>query len=109
MEVRHGHTTFPRWTGMHDTDATKTRVVPITWENARPAAEQVAVVAALAHPGLVDTTLTRLHGDSNAHESIVRLAVRYLATGGAKRVYLVTAHTRQGDTYTFRVEAVPAD
>ena len=101
MEVRHGHTKFPRWTGMHDTDTTETGVAPITWENTRPAAEQVAVEAALAHPGLVETTLTRLHGDNGAHMSVARLTVRYLATGGAKRVYLVTAHTQQGDAYTF--------
>jgi hypothetical protein len=101
MEVWIGHTKLQRWAGMHDTNATEKSVVPIAWENARPAAEQVAVVAALAYPGLVDTTLTRLHGDHNAHESIVRLTVRYLATGGAKHVYLVTAHTRQGEAYTF--------
>jgi hypothetical protein len=101
MEVRHGHTKLQRWTGMHDTYATETSVVPIAWENTRPAAEQVAVVAALAHPGLVDTTLTHLHSDNNAHESVVHLTVRYLATGGAKRVYLVTAHTQQRDAYTF--------
>ena len=73
----------------------------ITWENARPAAEQDVVKAALAHPGLLETTLTRLYGDDGARLSAVRLTVRYLATGGARRVYLVTAHTRQGDAYTF--------
>jgi hypothetical protein len=86
---------------MHDTDATETSVVPITWENARPAAEQVAVATALAHPGLVDAALTRLHGDNGAHGGAARLTIRYLATGGAKRVYLVTAHTRLGDVYSF--------
>ena len=86
---------------MHCTNANEKGLAPITWENTRPAAEQVAVEAALAHPGLLDTTLTRLHGDDGAHESVARLTIRYLATGGAKRVYLVTAHTRLGDAYTF--------
>jgi hypothetical protein len=97
----HEHTTLPRWTGMHGTDATETGVAPITWENARPVAEQAAVIAALAHPGLVDTTLTRLHSDNNAHGSVVRLTVRHLATGGAKRVYLVKAHARDGESCPF--------
>jgi hypothetical protein len=83
------------------TDATKAGLAAITWENSRPRAEQVTVEAALAHPGLLDTTLTRLHGDDGAHRSAARLTVRYLATGGAKRVYLVTAHTQQTDAYTF--------
>jgi hypothetical protein len=86
---------------MHDTDTTETGVGPITWEHARPAAEQDAVKAALAHPSLLETTLTRLHGDDGARMSAARLTVRYLATGGAKRVYLVTAYTQQGDAYPF--------
>jgi hypothetical protein len=86
---------------MHDTDATETGVVPIIWENARPAAEQVTVEAALAHPGLLETTLTRLHGDAGTPMHAARLTVGYLATGGAKRVYLVTAHTQHRDAYTF--------
>jgi hypothetical protein len=97
----HEHTMLPRRTDMHCTDMAATTIVPITWENARLAAEQIAVVAALAHPDLVDTTLSRLHGDNTVHGSIVRVTVRYLATGGAKRVYVVTAHTQQGDAYTF--------
>jgi hypothetical protein len=76
-------------------------VTPIVWENCRPAGEQVAVMAALAYPGLVDTTLTRLHRDYRACGRLLHLTVRYLATGGAKRVYLVTAYTRQGEAYAF--------
>ena len=86
---------------MRCTSTTAAGVAPIGWEGTRPAAEQVTVEAALAYPGLVDTTLTRLHGDNNAHGSVVRLTVRHLATGGAKRVYLATAHTRHGDAYIF--------
>jgi hypothetical protein len=86
---------------MLGTDATKRGLAPITWENPRPAAEQVTVEAALAHSGLLETTLTRLHGDDGARTSAARISVRYLATGGAKRVYLVTAHTQQRDAYTF--------
>jgi hypothetical protein len=71
------------------------------WESIRPAAEQVSVEAALAHPSLLETTLTRLHGDAGALGRAARLTIRYLATGGAKRVYLVTAHTRLGDAHSF--------
>jgi hypothetical protein len=73
----------------------------IAWEHAKPAAEQEAVRAALAHPGLLDTTLTRLYAAPGIHLGVVRLMVRHLATGGAKRVYLVTAHTRHGEAYAF--------
>jgi hypothetical protein len=86
---------------MHCTDTHQTAVATITWENLRPAAEQAAVAVALAHPGLVDTTLTRLRGDNNARRSVDHLTVRHLATGGAKRVYLVGGHTREGDSYCF--------
>ena len=86
---------------MHSTDATGMTVTPIVWVNSRPAGEQVAVVAALTYPGLVDATLTRLHGDDKACGRLRHLTVRYLATGGAKRVYLVSAHTRRGEPYTF--------
>jgi hypothetical protein len=86
---------------MHCTGTTAAGVAPIGWESARPAAEQVTVEAALVHPGLLETTLTRLYGDDGAHMSVARLTVRYLATGGAKRVYLVTAHTQQRHAYTF--------
>ena len=75
--------------------------IRLGWESIRPATEQVTVEAALAHPGLLETTLTRLHGDDGTHGGAVRLTIRYLATGGAKRVYLVTAHTRLGDAYSF--------
>jgi hypothetical protein len=74
---------------------------PILWEHARPAAEQEAVAAALAQPGLVHTTLTRIYGEQGTCRGIVSLTVRHLATGGAKRVYLVTAHTRDGAPYAF--------
>lgn len=97
----HEHTEFQGRTGMHCAGTHQTAAAAITWESTRPAAEQDAVAAALAHPSLVDTTLTRLHGDSNTHGSVVRLTVRYLATGGAKRVYLVTAHIRNDDSYAF--------
>jgi hypothetical protein len=73
----------------------------ITWQNARPAAEQSAVIAALVHPGLLETTLTRLYGDDGPHTRLVRLSVRYLGTGGAKRVYLITAQLRHGVSYSF--------
>jgi hypothetical protein len=86
---------------MHSTNTTEMAGTPIVWENSRPAGEQAAVVATLTYPGLVDTTLTRLHGDHHAHGSILHLMIRYLATGGAKRVYLVTAHTRRGEASTF--------
>lgn len=101
MEVMHEHTEFQRWTSMHCTDTTETAVATITWENPRPATEQAAVAAALARPALVDTTLTRLHGDHGICTGIIRLTVRHLATGGAKRVYLVTTQTRDGDSYSF--------
>jgi hypothetical protein len=73
----------------------------IVWEHPRPVAEQASVQAALAHPRLLDTTLTQLYTESGMLPSIVSLAVRYLATGGAKRVYLVTVHTQQGGVYAF--------
>jgi hypothetical protein len=47
---------------MHLMDMTTRGSAPITWENARPAAEQAAVAASLAHPGVVETTLARLYG-----------------------------------------------
>lgn len=86
---------------MLGTDAPKAGVAPITWENTRPAAEQGAVEAALTHPRLLETTLTRLHGDAGAHGRPAWLTIRYLATGGAKRVYLVTARTRPGNAFSF--------
>jgi hypothetical protein len=73
----------------------------ISWEHARPAAEQHDVQAALAHPNLLDTTLKRLYAEPAMQPTSVHLTVRYLATGGAKRVYVVTAHTRPGGMYAF--------
>jgi hypothetical protein len=86
---------------MHRTDTTATPLATIIWENARPATEQVAVAAALAQPNLLHTTLARLHGDDGALMRATWLTVRHLATGGAKRVYLVTAHRRHGNSYAF--------
>jgi hypothetical protein len=97
----HEHTGFQRRTGMLCPNTHQTAVAAITWENTRPVAEQLAVAAALAYPGLLETTLTRLHGVDSVRTSATRLTVRYLATGGAKRVYLVTAHIRNGDSYAF--------
>jgi hypothetical protein len=76
-------------------------LAPIVWENTRPAAEQAAVTAALAHPSIVETTLARLHGEMANGKNIGRLTVRHLATGGAKRVYLVTAQRQDGISHTF--------
>jgi hypothetical protein len=73
----------------------------IVWEHARPTAEQDDVQAALSHPRLLDTTLRRLHTEPVRRPAIVHLTVRYLATGGAKRVYIVTAHTQPGGSYAF--------
>src|SRR5262245_49303826 len=97
----HWHIECKRRAGMQRTDTNEKDRAPITWENARPVAEQVAVKAALARPGLLETTLTRLHGEDGAHMRAAQLVVHHLATGGAKRVYLVTAHTRHGEAYTF--------
>jgi hypothetical protein len=73
----------------------------ITWENARPAAEQVAVAAALAHPGVVETTLARLYGDTAARQNSEWFRVRHLATGGAKRVCLVQVLPEDHGPYGF--------
>jgi hypothetical protein len=73
----------------------------ILWEHARPSAEQDDVQAALTHPGLLDTTLNRLFAETGMRQVILHLTVRYLATGGAKRVYVVTAHTQPGGSYAF--------
>jgi hypothetical protein len=86
---------------MHYPETTATPAATIIWENARSVAEETAVSAALAHPGLLHTTLARLLGDDGAHTNAARLTVRYLATGGAKRVYLVTTHMRGDDSYAF--------
>jgi hypothetical protein len=73
----------------------------IVWEPARPAVEQDIVQAALTQPSLLDTTLSRLYAEPAMHPAIVHISVRYLATGGAKRVYVVTAHTQSGGSYAF--------
>jgi hypothetical protein len=73
----------------------------ITWENGVPPAEQAAVAAALTQPDLLDATLACLHGVRTAAVTIMRLRVRHLATGGAKRVYLVTGLLRDGQTLPF--------
>jgi len=86
---------------MHCTDTNEKTLAPIRWENARPLAEQVDVAANLAHPSLVEMTLRRLSGEEGFHTTVDHLTVRYLATGGAKRVYLVTARTQHRDAYTF--------
>jgi hypothetical protein len=75
--------------------------IHLQWESTRPAAEQAAVEAALAHPGLLEATLTRLQGEAGVHGRAARMTIRYLATGGAKRVYRITAHTQLGDACTF--------
>jgi hypothetical protein len=82
-------------------DMTTRGSAPITWENARPAAEQAAVAAALAHPGVVETTLARLHGKTATSQHIDRFRIRHLATGGAKRVYLVQVQLENHGSYGF--------
>jgi len=64
-------------------------------------AEQDAVEAALSHPGLLDITLTQLYPEADLELASIHLTVRYLATGGAKQVYLVTARTQTGGAYAF--------
>jgi len=68
---------------------------------ARPAAEVATVSAALLHPGVVETTLARLHRVTVAPLDVERLHVRYLATGGAKRVYLIQVTLRDEEMYCF--------
>jgi hypothetical protein len=75
--------------------------LPVVWEHDRPAAEQDDVQATLSYPGLLDTTLRRLHTELSLRPAIVHLTVRYLATGGAKRVYVVTTHIQPGGSYVF--------
>jgi hypothetical protein len=86
---------------MYSPDTTATAVARITWENSRPAAEQHAVASALAHPGLVDTTLPRLYEELAAGIRISYFTARHLATGGAKRVYLIAVHMQDGASYPF--------
>jgi len=73
----------------------------ITWETGVPPAEQAAVVAALTQPGLLDTTLARVHGIEMTSMHGTHLSVRHLATGGAKRVFLVTEILLDGQTLPF--------
>jgi hypothetical protein len=77
---------------------------PVTWEEDRPAAEQAVVAAALAHPGLVDITLARLYGEAAARQNFECLRVRHLATGGAKRVYLVQALPEDHGSHRFALK-----
>src|SRR5919198_505473 len=73
----------------------------IVWQKPLPAIEQAAVAAALAQPGLVDTTLARLYGDGGAGATFSRFTIRHLATGGAKRVYLIHAMAPDGRMSAF--------
>jgi len=72
----------------------------IAWEGAVPLAERTAVAAALGQQGLVEATLARL-SDSLVPSRPAHFSVRHLATGGAKRVYLVQARGLAGDVYGF--------
>jgi hypothetical protein len=71
------------------------------WQKPLPAIEQAAVAAALAQPGLVDTTLARLYGDRGSASTFTRFTACHLATGGAKRVYLIQAMAADGRVYPF--------
>ncbi len=73
----------------------------IHWERATPAAERAEVALALAHPGLVEVTLARLYSGRDFTPPPSRFAVRHLATGGAKRVYLVNVFAHPGGQYGF--------
>jgi hypothetical protein len=73
----------------------------IVWEKVEPAAERAAAAAALSQPGLLETTLVCLYGMQMASEHGMYLRVRHLATGGAKRVYLVTGLSPDGKTLPF--------
>jgi hypothetical protein len=75
--------------------------VTIIWEHPRPVAEEVVVRAALTRPDVVRTALSRLYGQTAAAQNIDRYRVRHLATGGAKRVYLVQALSENHGSYTF--------
>ena len=65
-----------------------------------PATERADVAVAVAYPGLLEVTLGRLYS-SAVPPSPSQCAVRHLATGGARRVYLVEPLTYQGDRYRF--------
>ena len=64
-------------------------VYDIRWEKPVPAAERALVAGALLSPGLVQDTLNCLFGDCVGPMHPQQLTVRYLAMGGAKRVYRV--------------------
>jgi len=76
-------------------------MVEIHWEGSIPEADCHAVVEALTHERLVEETLAHLAVDEVASLDPPRLTVRYLATGGAKRVYLVRVHSQRGDPFPF--------
>jgi hypothetical protein len=86
---------------MQRSDRAMSRLPDIVWQKTVPAAEKAAVAAALAQPGLVDTTLARLYSDGGAGATFSRFTGRHLATGGAKRVYLIQAMPPDGRTYAF--------
>jgi hypothetical protein len=70
--------------------------VEIIWEKPVPTAERLAVEAILRHPGLLSSTWARLLPQHTAGAIPRRLLLHYLATGGAKQVYLVTAQVDDG-------------
>ncbi|MBI3329324.1 MAG: hypothetical protein HYZ81_21800 [Nitrospinae bacterium] len=77
------------------------RMPDIYWEQLLPEAERAAVAAALVHHGLGEATLARLYGDCVPPPVPSHFTVRHLATGGAKRVYLVKGLASNGDPYRF--------
>lgn len=76
-------------------------MVEIQWEGSIPEADRPTVVTALTHERLVEETLTNLTLDAIAPPDPLRLTVRYLATGGAKRVYLVRVHLQPDESFPF--------
>jgi hypothetical protein len=86
---------------MQHSDRAVSRRPDIVWQKTVPASEQAPVMAALAHPGLVDATLTCLYSDGGSAATFTRFAVHHLATGGAKCVYLIQAMAADGRVYPF--------
>lgn len=86
---------------MQGLDRAVSRRPDIVWQKPLPAIEQATVAAALAHPGLVATTLACLYKDGSAGATFSRFTGRHLATGGAKRVYLIQAMAANGRVYPF--------
>lgn len=78
-----------------------TGISEIHLEHRIPEADHHALVTALTHERLVEDTLAHLAVDGIASLDSLRLTVRYLATGGAKRVYLVNVHSQGGDPFPF--------